>query len=128
MALVVSKMTVLDAAWGDTHRMRRGGIDLPIGGSSQNYGAFRALLYAKDPDGKWRAAAGDTFTFAVEFENTPVAYSVSAYSGSSEPKNPHFSDQAEIFAAGKFKRAWFREVDILANVERTYTLPVVDRK
>jgi acyl-homoserine-lactone acylase len=122
-----SELGTLDVAWGDTHRFRRGTIDLPLGGTTQNLGAFRAVLYAKDKDGKWRGAAGDTYTLAVEFADSPVAYSVLPYSESSDPASPHFNDQGPLFATSRYKRVVFSEDDIRKSAPQAYSPPAEKR-
>lgn len=116
----------LDVAWGEVHRLRRGNLDLPIGGFADEggfpieYGAFRILRYDPDKDGKLRAIGGDSFVLAVEFTTPPTAYSISAYSQSSDPQSPHHTDQCALFADEKWKRAWFTEEDIQRHLERSY--------
>jgi acyl-homoserine-lactone acylase len=109
----------LDIAWGEVHRLRRGNLDLPAGGMS-GMGSFRAIVYRQDKDKKWVAAAGDSYVLAVELADPPVAYSVMAYSESSNPLSKHYSDQLELFARQRYKRVWVSEADIKANLERAY--------
>ncbi|HVK18363.1 MAG TPA: penicillin acylase family protein [Fimbriiglobus sp.] len=119
-----AKYGKLDVAWGDVHRLRRGDLDVPIGGFSEqalgDYGPFRVVGYGPPKGGKRVATGGDSYVFAVEFTNPPTAYSISAYSQSSDPKSPHHADQSALFAAEKWKRAWFTEEDIAKNTTRTY--------
>jgi acyl-homoserine-lactone acylase len=125
------KMGTLSVAWGDVHRLRRGKIDVPMGGFISEYrdfrgyrfgdfGSFRVINYDKAPDGKFVAKQGDSYILAVEFTSPPTAYSICAYSQSDDPNSPHHTDQSVLFAAEKFKRAWFTEEDIKANLEREY--------
>lgn len=116
----------LDVVWGDVHRLRRGGQDLPIGGFTDEggfpveFGAFRIIRYVDDKDGKRVASGGDSFVLAVEFTTPPTAYTISAYSQSSDPKSPHHADQSALFAQEKWKRASFTEEDIKKNLKRSY--------
>jgi len=112
-----SKYGTVSPTWGEICRFRRGPVDLAIGGAP---GCFRTIGYHSDPDGKAVAEFGDSYTLAVEFTTPPTAYSVLAYSESSDPASPHFTDQAKLFTKGDYKRAWFTEEDILANLERSY--------
>jgi acyl-homoserine-lactone acylase len=111
----------LDIAWGDVHRLRRGDLDLPIGGATGDYGAFRIVGYEEDRDGKRVARAGDSYVLAVEFTTPPTAYSIVAYSQTDDPKSPHHTDQSRLFADEQWKRAWFTEADIAKNLERSYS-------
>jgi acyl-homoserine-lactone acylase len=125
----------LAIAWGDVHRLRRGSLDVPIGGFIGEYradfeefrggrfgdfGAFRIVRYRKDKDGKSVARGGDSYVFAVEFTSPPTVHSICAYSQSDDPKSPHHTDQSELFAKEQWKRAWFTEEDIAKNLEREY--------
>lgn len=110
----------LDVPWGEVHRLRRGDVDVPIGGYTGDYGAFRVIGYERADDGKWVANGGDSYVFAVDFSSPPKAYSVLAYSQSDNPESPHYNDQSPLFANNQFKRAWFTEEEIAAHTEREY--------
>ena len=110
----------LDVAWGDVHRVRRGNVDVPVGGCSGALGCFRVLAYAETPDGKRIANSGDGWIIAVEFNKTPRAYSVLAYGQSPDPVSPNHADQAEMFAKGELKTVRFTEADIAKSTVRTY--------
>jgi acyl-homoserine-lactone acylase len=70
----------LDVPWGDVHRVRRGTVDVPVGGCSGALGCFRVLNFTRDPaDGKLVANSADGSALAVEFGDVPRAYSVLAY-------------------------------------------------
>jgi acyl-homoserine-lactone acylase len=126
---------MIAVSWGDVHRLRRGNLDLPIGGFISEYrkdieefrgapfgdfGAFRIVRYDKPKDGKYVAKGGDSFVFAVEFTSPPTAHSICAYSQTDDPKSPHHTDQSELFAKEQWKRANFTEEDIAKNLERAY--------
>jgi acyl-homoserine-lactone acylase len=102
-----------DVAWGEVHRVRRGAVDVPVGGCSGTMGCFRVLTFARDPDGKLSANSGDGWVLAVEFDDVPRAYSVLAYGQSPDPASPWHADQAAMFARGEMKRVAFtrRAVD-----------------
>ena len=54
-----------DVAWGEVYRVRRGNVDVPVGGSSGQLGSFRVLTYARAADGKQVANGGDGWVLAV---------------------------------------------------------------
>ena len=116
----IRRFGALDTPWGDVHRVRQGTVDVPVGGCTGAYGCFRVLSYTEQPDGKRAASTGDGWVLAVEFTDTPRAYSVLAYGQSSDPANPHHADQAELFAKGQMKRVAFTEKDIAAALLRSY--------
>lgn len=103
----------LDVAWGEVYRLRRGGVDVPIGGCPGRLGCFRVIGYTREPDGKYAASTGDAWVLAVEFGDEPRAYSVLAYGQSNKPGSPWHADQAGMFARGEMKRVAFsvRDVD-----------------
>jgi acyl-homoserine-lactone acylase len=104
-----------DVAWGDVHRVRRGNVDVPVGGCSGSLGCFRVLGFARDADGKLVANGGDGWVLAVEFSDVPRAYSVLAYGESNRQNSPWFADQAELFAKGELKKVAFTEADVNAQ-------------
>jgi acyl-homoserine-lactone acylase len=107
-----------DVAWGEVHRVRRGSVDVPVGGCSGQMGCFRVLSFTRDADGKLSASTGDAWVLAVEFGATPRAYSVLAYGQSPKPDSPWHADQAAMFARGEMKKVAFtaRDVDAQALV------------
>jgi acyl-homoserine-lactone acylase len=109
-----------DVPWGDVHRVRRGSVDVPVGGCSGALGCFRVLNYARDPDGKLVANSGDGWVLAVEFSDTPRAYSVLAYGESSDPESPWHADQAAMFARGEMKKVAFTARDVDAQAVMRY--------
>ena len=42
----------IDVTWGDVHRVRRGKVDVPVGGCGNELGCFRILGYTRADDGK----------------------------------------------------------------------------
>ncbi len=109
-----------DVAWGDVHRVRRGEVDVPVGGGSGNLGFYRVLTFREDDDGKRRVNGGDCWVLAVEFSDPPRAYSVLAYGQSSRGDSPFHSDQAEMFAANRMKEVAFTEKQIQEKLIRRY--------
>lgn len=110
-----------DVAWGDVHRVRRGNVDVPVGGCSGALGCFRVLAYEQLPDGKRVANSGDGWVLAVEFGAVrPRAYSILAYGQSADSTSPHYADQAEMFAKGVFKPVWWTAADVKKHAVREY--------
>jgi acyl-homoserine-lactone acylase len=118
MAIVRQRYGRVDVVWGDVHRLRKGRVDLPVGGMPDT---LQNIQYRIDSDGKLVAAAGDSYVLAVEFtDGAPKAYSIVPYSESSDPRSAHFTDQASLYANHAFKPAWFSEADIAANLAERY--------
>lgn len=109
-----------DVAWGEVHRVRRGDVDVPVGGCPGALGCFRVLGFAPDKDGKLVANTGDGWVLAVEFGDIPRAYSVLAYGESSRPDSPWHADQAAMFARGEVKPVAFMERDVMKQAILRY--------
>ncbi len=120
VAEVTQRYGRADVAWGDVHRVRRGTVDVPVGGCTGALGCFRVLQYSEASDGKRVARGGDGWVLAVEFTPVPRAYSVLAYGESSRPESPYFADQAAMFAEGTMKRVAFTAADVDRATIRRY--------
>lgn len=117
-------------AWGEINRYRFNGIDLPADGAPGNYGTFRVLRFTPQSDGKrvagWvgngkpLAGFGDAWVLAVEFTKPVKAYSILAYGQTTNPNSKHSRDQIELYAKHQYKKIWFTEAEIKANLERAY--------
>jgi acyl-homoserine-lactone acylase len=109
-----------DVAWGEVHRVRAEGMDLPVGGCSSALGCFRRLDYRRDEDGKYAVNNGDAWVLAVEFGEVPRAYSVLAYGNSNRPASPRYYDQAEMFAQERMKPVALSDADIARDLVLRY--------
>ena len=110
----------LDVTWGEIHRVRLAGKDLPVGGCGGDLGCFRVLQFQNQPDGKLAASGGDGWILAVEFGKVPTALSVLAYGESPRLGSPYNGDQAELFAKGELKRVAFTAADVDAQAIKRY--------
>ncbi|WP_337170799.1 penicillin acylase family protein [Gemmatimonas aurantiaca] len=121
LAEMQNRYGAVNVAWGDIHRVRRGSVDVPVGGCSGALGCFRVLSYEEQADGIRVANSGDGWVLAVEFgAQGPRAYSVLSYGQSNKPQSPYYEDQAAMFARGEFKPVRFTETDVARHALRTY--------
>jgi acyl-homoserine-lactone acylase len=121
MSEVKQTYGAIDVAWGDVHRVRRGTVDVPVGGCGNATGCFRILNFQQLPDGKRVANGGDGWVLAVEFGAVnPRAYSVLAYGQSPDSTSSYHADQAAMFAKGEMKPVRFTQADVLKHAQRTY--------
>ncbi len=109
-----------DVSWGEVHRIRWGDVDVPASGCSAWYGCFRHLGFVTDDEEKRVAYSGDAYILAVEFGETPRAYTVLVFGQSSKPDSPHIDDQTAMFARGEMKPVAFTEEEIEAQLVRAY--------
>lgn len=110
----------LDVSWGDSHRLRRGGWDVPMNGARGELGSFRVINYKPAEDGKEVAYGGDGWVFAVEFGETPRARSILVYGQSENETAPHATDQIERFINGNLKEVHFTEEAVEAHTVKRY--------
>jgi acyl-homoserine-lactone acylase len=126
-------------AWGEVNRFRAGSLDLPGDGATGTFGTFRVLTFASPEaageadsnPGAVRVAGhlpgrdnpvgfGDGWVLLVDFSRPGQAWSVLAYGQTTKPESPHSSDQLQLFAQHKLRRAWYSETDIQANLRKAY--------
>ena len=119
-----------DVAWGDVHRFRFHGIDLPGDGAPGTYGVYRVLNFDPQPDGRRVAGRisaerplvgnGDAWILMVHFARPIQAWSVLAYGQTTRAGSPHVSDQIRLFADHRLRQAFFTDAEIAAHTEREY--------
>ena len=120
-------------AWGDINRLQRihtsGSLEkfddskpsIPVMAVPGLLGSLFAFNTRTDPgQKKLYGISGNTYVAIVEFGNKIKARSIHYFGQSADPSSPHFFDQAHLYAAGKFKDAWFYKQDVLKHAERVY--------
>lgn len=120
MTLLKKNFGRLDPKWGDVNRLRRGTIDLPLGGGPD---VLRAIYGRPDKDGRLRAFIGDSYIMFMDWDRSGKLTSRSVHQFGAATLNPasrHYADQTSLFAAGKTKPVLFTEEQLAGNIERTY--------
>ncbi|MEU7133491.1 penicillin acylase family protein [Streptomyces sp. NPDC046261] len=112
----------LDAPLGKHQFVTRNGKRIAIPGGTNALGIWNII-----EDKGWNAARGgytdvdmgSSYIQAVGFDGggCPVARTLLTYAQSSNPASPHYSDQTELFSAGRMVRGRFCEKDIMASPE-----------
>jgi penicillin amidase/acyl-homoserine-lactone acylase len=108
----------LDPPWREVNRLRRGEVDLGLGGGPDVLHA----VYGRPEDGRLIGTAGDSYVLLVDFGPDGVrSRSIHQYgSATDDPSSPHYADQAPLFAARTLKPVWLDEAEIRAHLEREY--------
>ncbi|GAB3688382.1 penicillin acylase family protein [Spirosoma flavus] len=118
--------------WGDINRYQRltGNIQetyddqkpsIPVGFTPSTWGSLAAFGARTAPNTKKRYGyVGNSFVAVVEFGKKVKARSVVTGGQDSRPGDPHFTDQAPLYCAGKFKDVWFYPEDIKQHVAKAY--------
>jgi penicillin amidase/acyl-homoserine-lactone acylase len=121
VALLMDNHGRIDPAWGEVNRLRRGDLDIPVGGGPDILRAIYPVEIRND--GRLVANAGDTLIILVEWDaaGDVAAKAIHQYgSATLDAASPHYADQASLFADEKFRDL---ELDIDAlktSASRTY--------
>lgn len=110
----------LDPPLGALLRLRRADVDLPLTGGP---GALRAIYTAWDPDGRLRADLGDSYIMDVAWDRAGKVRARSVHqfgAATSRAMSRHYADQAQLFARGAMKPAWFSEAELAPNIACRY--------
>jgi len=115
--MVETAYGALDVKWGDVHRLRGNGLDLPGNGGGDPFGIFRAAFYQPTEDGSLVAVGGETYVAAVEFGSHVRAKVLLSYGNATQPHSSHVFDQLELFADKQLREAWLTRSDVEAHLE-----------
>jgi penicillin amidase/acyl-homoserine-lactone acylase len=116
-----------DVPWGEVLRLRRGGIDLALGGGPD---LLRAVYSREEKDGRRAGIAGDSYILHVEWDTEGRVRSRSIHpfgSATLDARSPHYADQAPLFARGEWKTVWLEEAELRAHLKREYRPGQVER-
>lgn len=121
--------------WGDVNRLQRAhtsgmaGFDdtaesLPVAGGPGNPFGTIFNFYARPQPGKPKmyGVAGHSFVSLVEFGASLQAKSIMVFGANADPDSPHYFDQSRLFAAQKYKPAWFTRDEVQADTQDTQVL------
>ncbi len=125
-----------DVAWGDVHKVGRGGKLFPVGGAEFNAGPkdanFSETLFdvncKEDPNqpGVHVANNGSMAVLLMFFHKDRVeAYSCTPWGQSGDHDSPHYMDQGEkLYSKRQLKPCWWSKAELMEHVESTTTLAV----
>ncbi|MGZ8312815.1 MAG: penicillin acylase family protein, partial [Allosphingosinicella sp.] len=118
--------------WGEINRYQRRNGDivqefsddapsLPVGFPSARWGTLASFGAMPFPGTRrWYGTGGNSFVAVVEFGDRVRARAVTAGGESSDPRSPHFADQAQRYATGDLREVYFHSDQLNGHVERTY--------
>jgi acyl-homoserine-lactone acylase len=115
----------LDARLGEFQSVTRKGIQIPLHGGPEFEGIFNKI------ESDFRGGEGysevdrwsSSWILAVEFlEEGPRSFGILTYSLSADADSPHFSDQTQLFSKKEWVSLPFRDAEIEAGAERSYTV------
>jgi acyl-homoserine-lactone acylase len=107
----------VDVPLGEVQRLRRGAVDLPLGGGPDVLNA----AYAKRADGRIVGTQGDSLVMIVELApGGATSTSIQPYGASNRPGSPHYADQAPLFVARQLKPTWRAPEELAQHTERAY--------
>ena len=106
-----NEFQAISIPWGDVHRIHRGLRDESMPGANAGEPLFIAGSSVFE-NGQWRATYGYGYALAVQFGETPEAFSISPFGASGRLASPHFADQLDLFLEQRLKRYRFIEDDV----------------
>ena len=110
----------VDVPWQEVNRLRRGEVDLGLGGAPD---VLHAVYGNLEADGRFRGVAGDSYIMLITWlpDGTVRSRSIHQYgSATLDEHSPHYADQAPLFVQRELKPVWFDEADIRTNLETAY--------
>ena len=106
--------------WGDVHRLRRGAVDLPLGGGPDVLNGVNA----RSVEDRLVGRQGDSLVLIVELPPNATdaarSSSIHQFGASSRPSSPHYADQAPLFVRRELKPTWRTPAELGAHTERSY--------
>jgi acyl-homoserine-lactone acylase len=125
-----------DVAWGEVHKVGRGGKYFPVGGCDYESGDkaanFTETLFdvksKEDPDhpGRYVAMNGSMAMILMFFHKDGVrSYTCTPWGQSADPKSPHYMDQGEkLYSKRQMKPTWWSEAELTKHVESKTVLEI----
>ena len=115
---VVEHFGKVSVPWGEIHRLRRGTVDLPLGGGPDVLNGVNARTVGDRLVGR----QGDSFVLIAEFSERGVSStSIHQYGASNRPSSPHYADQAPVFTKRTLKPTWRTPAELAEHTERSYS-------
>jgi acyl-homoserine-lactone acylase len=111
----------VDPPWGEVNRMRRGALDLAVGGGPDTLRAIESFVL--ESDGTYTANSGDCYFMFVEWDARGRLHSESIHqfgSATLDERSPHYADQTPHFVAERTKKLYLEEAELRRHLSREY--------
>jgi len=125
-----------NVAWGEIHKVGRGGKYFPVGGADYDSGDraanFSETLFdvkgKEDPKqpGRYIADNGSMATILMFFHKDGIrSFTCTPWGQSGDPRSPHYMDQGEkLYSKRQMKPTWWSEAELLQHVESKTVLEI----
>ncbi len=110
----------IDVAWQEVNRLRRGEVNLGLGGGPD---ILHAVYGRLEEDGRLYGTDGDSYVLLVTWdaEGKVSSQSIHQYgSATLDESSPHYADQSPLFVRQELKPVWLDEAEIRDNLESAY--------
>ena len=125
-----------NVAWGEIHKVGRGGVYFPVGGADFKSGDreanFSETLFDvsskedRTHPGHFIANNGSMATILMFFHKDGVqSFTCTPWGQSADPHSPHYMDQGEkLYSKRQMKPTWWSEAELLKHVESKTVLEI----
>ncbi len=109
----------IDVPWSRVNRLRRGSLDLGMGGGPD---VLHAVYSSRLTNGTITGGGGDCYVLIATWDEDDVSSRSIHQFGSAtiDKTSPHYADQSILFAKRLMKPVWLDEEEIRANLECEY--------
>jgi acyl-homoserine-lactone acylase len=110
----------VDVPWEQANRLRRGEVDLGLGGGPD---VLHAIYGSLQEDGRFKAHTGDSYVQLTAWDADGQVHALSIHqygSATLDQTSKHYADQSVLFAQRQLKPAWFDEAEIRTHLESEY--------
>ena len=119
VASITERFGSIDAPWKEFSRIRRGDKEMGIAGMGNvpgaPVGAALRPTFGSLSEGRQYCTGGSSYMMIVDFSGDSKAVSCLPFGVSEHRESPHFADMLPLYAAGKFKPAWFLPTEVAEN-------------
>ncbi len=136
IAEMKSKYGRWDVAWGEIHKVGRGGKYYPVGGAEFRSGPkeanFSETLFDvntkedSEQPGRYIANNGSMAMILMFFHKDGIkSLTCTPWGQSGDPNSPHYMDQGEhLYSKRKMKPTWWAQAELMQNLESTTVLTI----